>query len=197
VSQVLGRRVIGALQQNSMWAPRAFAALLTVIATAEGLRIILTGADSEIRYGGWYLLVVAAALATGIFVREEMPDVSSVDSVEPEAEPISQPLLPEALPGAATAAVSQVGLDRDTPSQRVLLGRAVVLFAAAIAFAIAMPWIGFAPATLLFLLVYFRWISDIHWPRTTIYALITSFALVGGFALLSVRMPRGIFGLPF
>jgi Zn-dependent protease with chaperone function len=182
----LGRRLQPVLGRDRVWGPRLLAAVLAMVAAAEGLRLIIAGGSPETQAGGWYLIVIAAGLGVGALAGDHaMAPLPA--AVDPEGE-LAQP---ETL-GSPTA---------DAPDTRPPVAArrrgAVILFVAAFAYAFLLPWLGFAVTNLLFTFAYLRWVSGHTWLRSALYAVIADIVFVAAFALLSVRMPDGVLGLPF
>jgi hypothetical protein len=173
VISALGRATVG-LRWLDTRGLRTIAALLVVIVAAEGVRLFLVAPSDAARYGAGYLITLTVLLIPGAVGK-------SGDGRR-------------TTPSPSTAAISQIeDVDpRRTPAQGVM-----ILIATTTGFILALPWIGFALSALLFLFIYFRWISKVSLARAAVYATLTSVILAGAFIALSVRMPHGVLGLPF
>lgn len=145
-----------------------FCAILTAVALSEALRLILHGATTQVRWGGWYLLAVSALIALGA-----LPSSDSRRAAAPPAE-------------NSTDRVAPGG----TPRRNV-----AVFFVSVIVFAWALPWVGFAIANFVFVSVYLKVIDRRPWHTSLAVAAIVDSCLVLGMDRLNVLLPAGVFGI--
>ncbi|TCC32210.1 tripartite tricarboxylate transporter TctB family protein [Kribbella sindirgiensis] len=158
------------------WGLPILFAVLAAVGVAESLRLILVGATSEARAGGWYLLLVSMLIAVGALAR---PDRAAT---KPPAVPGPDVVAPE----------SSVQAE---PERRTHAHKAVIFFVATVAFAWALPWVGFAVANGFFVAAYLIWIDHRRWWHALLIAVVVDACLVTGLRLIDVVLPSGVLGI--
>jgi hypothetical protein len=187
------------------WGLQTACAALAVVGGAEAARLLRAGDTDLERSGGWYLLVVSGLVALGIFARPvaggerstmaegglavsiAIADSATTDravgSVSPSA---GSPADPEpADPETADGTATKVSHARE----------AVIFFAAAVAFAWALPRLGFAIANGLFIALYLIFVDHRAWYKALLIAALVDGGIVVAMNSLQVVLPRGVFGL--
>ncbi|MER7604748.1 hypothetical protein [Nocardioides sp. NPDC127503] len=163
-----------------------FCIFLGLVGASEALRLVLQGETGEARYGGWYLMVVSALVASGALVRT--PDATQ-DAGDSE--------IPQAPEDSGSAGAIPVGEDDSDVMTQSHVREAVIFFAAVFVYAWALPWIGFALANALFITAFLILIDHRRWFVAITLAVIVDVVIVVGMDALNVLLPTGVIGLPF
>jgi hypothetical protein len=178
---------IEGLKQHGL---RIFCVFLTALCAVEGTRMLLQSRATDARWGGWYLLVVGLLISFGIFAKE-------TDGTDQSRDTSKSAHGSEASGDDQMASRTPMAEEPNAEPVQKRTRYAAIFFAAALVYAWALPWVGFAIANALFVAAYLLIIDKQRWFVAVGIAVVVDVVLVIGMGLLGVFLPTGVYGLSF
>lgn len=175
-----------------------FCTFLTALCAVEGTRMALQNHATDARWGGWYLLVVGVLISFGIFANDitDTTDISESGAASGSGTRVESSPRAEGTNPAVDDHMAVLIAAEQAPVQKHTR-YAVIFFAAALTYAWALPWVGFAIANALFVAAYLLIIDKQRWFVAVGIAVVVDVVLVIGMGLLGVFLPTGVLGLGF
>ncbi|TPV51106.1 tripartite tricarboxylate transporter TctB family protein [Pseudarthrobacter phenanthrenivorans] len=158
--------------------------VIAALAVIDGLRVVTTGRPGDAQ-SGWFVVALGVCLAFFVIISSQWREIR-----ESFSSPSRHGADVEAGTKAANTEADAGQGQRNPYLRQVLLALGLIII-----WALALPWLGFAISSALFLASFMMLVGRRKVMTSILLALIISAVTAYGFSAMGVFLPRGIFGI--